>query len=350
MIDGYTKMKMSKWSVQDQAYFLKRVGELLSRGYPLAEAVESLALYLSPRKKQEIIHTLSELREGYPFYKILKDLKFNQQLIGYVFFAEQHGGLAASFQAGSEMMLKRNKDMQKIQKIFFYPILLILITGFLFLFVERVLLPRFISLFQTMNLKTNFFVHVIMLFSDVAPILFYVGVVIISSFVIYYFLKFRKLPLLSQRKIIVKIPLIGRFFCLVYTHYFTVQLSYLITSGISIFESLMLFEKNIHQPFYQEVGNYLITMLRTGEKLDEVLRSLSIFDQELVQIVKHGQENGKLDQELFFYSNHCLNVLEDRIEKTIKTIHPCLYGIVGILIISMYLAVLLPMFHLLDGF
>ncbi|WP_413308807.1 hypothetical protein AA0X95_11025 [Bacillus sp. 1P10SD] len=31
-------MKPRKWSVNEQASFLKRTGELLARGYPIAEA------------------------------------------------------------------------------------------------------------------------------------------------------------------------------------------------------------------------------------------------------------------------------------------------------------------------
>ncbi|WP_269085679.1 hypothetical protein [Neobacillus mesonae] len=30
-------MKKHKWSVNEQASFLKRIGELLARGYPIAE-------------------------------------------------------------------------------------------------------------------------------------------------------------------------------------------------------------------------------------------------------------------------------------------------------------------------
>ena len=66
-------------------------------------------------------------------------------------------------------------------------------------------------------------------------------------------------------------------------------------------------------------------------------------------IIKHGQENGKLEQELLFFSQHCVVNMEEQIEKCIKMIQPVLYLFIGFLVVSMYLAILLPMFNLLDG-
>ena len=47
-------MMGSKWPVDEQARFLKRAGELLARGYPLAEAIESLSFYLDNKRKDDI--------------------------------------------------------------------------------------------------------------------------------------------------------------------------------------------------------------------------------------------------------------------------------------------------------
>lgn len=73
------------------------------------------------------------------------------------------------------------------------------------------------------------------------------------------------------------------------------------------------------------------------------------FEKEFPMIVKHGQENGKLEQELLFFSRHCIKIMEEMIQKRLSTIQPILYIIIGFLVVSMYLAILLPMFHLLDS-
>ena len=102
-----------KWTLDEQANFLKKLGELLIRGYPLSEALESVLYHLPKYRRHEVNECLVTLKEGYPFYLILQKLKFDEHLTGYVFFAEQHGGMATAFVEGSNMVQKRAKDFFK---------------------------------------------------------------------------------------------------------------------------------------------------------------------------------------------------------------------------------------------
>ncbi|AGK54884.1 competence type IV pilus assembly protein ComGB [Bacillus sp. 1NLA3E] len=338
-----------KWSNQQQALFLQRTGELLSRGYSLSEAIDSLAYYFPAARKKDINQCIVELREGYPLYQILTNLHFNKNLIGYVYFAEQHGGLAEAFKEGSTIMLKRSQDVQRLMRMLYYPAILIFITAILFYFVEQVLLPKFTSLFQSMDLKQNLFTRVIYFFGDMVPyfLTFLLGLTIILF--LYYIFRIRRQSPLDRRNQMVKIPVIGSFCKLLYTHYFSVQMSYLLSGGLSVLEALRMFEKNLEQPFYGQICLEMRGRLSKGDNLEMIISSFSVFEKDLSHIVKHGQEKGKLSQELSFYSKHCVMVLEEKTERWIKTIQPILYMIIGLLIVSMYLAILLPMFHLLDG-
>lgn len=342
-------MKHHKWPVKEQASFLKRTGELLARGYPIAAAIESIALQLPTKRKEELHECLIELKNGLPFHAALTTLSFNKDLIGYVYYAEQHGSFANALLEGSNQALIKDQDRQKLIKLLQYPMLLMFITGFLFIFIENTLLPRFTTLFSSLGLEANFFTNVIYAFDQYFPIVIGALLIFIALISVYYFLIFRKLSLLQQRSQLVKIPIVGRILKLLFTHYFSIQLSFLLSGGISISESLILFEKNQRQPFYSCIAKEIKYRLITGEKFDTILAGLSFFEKEFPMIVKHGQENGKLDQELLFFSKHCVTNMEESIEKCLKTIQPILYLLIGFLVVSMYLAILLPMFHLLDG-
>ncbi|UAC47233.1 type II secretion system F family protein [Bacillus aquiflavi] len=343
-------MRRYKWSIREQANFLKYTGELIERGYPLSEAIESLTFQLKEKRKKEIGDCLEFLKEGRSFSYILTKLGFKEDLIGYVFFSEQHGGLANALQDGSEVMLKRRKDIERLLKLLYYPLILIFITILLFIAVENMLLPRFTSLFNTLQLEANFFMIFVKSFAEVLPIIVPVSFIIILLFLSYYVLFFRKLPSLQQKQLLVRLPFSGSFCKLLYTHYFAIQLSYLLSGGIPIYDALIIFEKNKKQRFYHEIGMRIRQQLVKGEKLEKIFSAYSFFEEELSKIVAHGQKNGKLDKELFFYSHYCLRKLEEKTEKGLKVVQPVLYSTIGLLIISMYLAILLPMFQLLDGF
>lgn len=347
---GCMIMGRRKWSMKEQAELLKKTGELLSRGYPLAEAIHSLTYQLGKHRKEEITEALAHLKEGHPFHKVLIDLGFNETLIGFVYFAEQHGSLADAFQDGSEMMLKRGEDLQKLKKIVIYPLFLVFITFFLFIFVEKILLPKYLSLFFTMNLPPNVFMKIIHAVGNVLPLFLTLASLIILTAVCIYFIKFRKLPQLKQKTILTSLPLAGSFYRLLNTYYFSIQLSYLLGGGLSILEALKLFEAHVKDSFDRELGSALQRRLVRGERLEDILQEYSFFEKKLAVIVKHGQNNGKLDQELFFFSKHCLLTLGEKTEKMLKTVQPILYVMIGLVIVSLYLAILLPMFQLLDGF
>lgn len=347
-IVGYMKRKKTKWSIEEQAHFLKRTGELLSRGYPLSEALESVTFQISDNKKEDINECLIFLKEGYPFYKILIDMNFHSNLVGFVYFSEQHGDLAMAFQDGSEMMLKRDRDMKKLKNIFMYPAFLIFITLILFIFVENILLPRFSILFASMELKENIFTKIVYVFGDLFPLLIFLLITSLFSFILYYYLKFQHFSMLKQKKMITSFPIIGSFFKLLYTHYFSVQLSYLLSAGLSINEALTIFEEE-EQKFEHEIGLEIKQRLMEGSKFEDIIHDFSFFESDLSGIVKHGLDNGKLDQELHFFSRHCIQRFEEKTDKLLKKVQPFLYSLIGLLIISMYLAILLPMFHLLDG-
>lgn len=338
-----------KWSVNEQASFLKRTGELLARGYPIAEAIESISLHLPSNRKEELYECLIELRKGLPFHETLENLGFHKDLIGYVYFAEQHGSFAEALLEGSGLALIKDKDVRKLLKLLQYPLVLIFITGFLFIFVENTLLPRFTILFKSMGLEANFFTKVIYIFGQYFPLAIGFLFIILLFIAIYYFLVFRKLSILKQRSQLVRIPIAGRILKLLFTHYFSVQLSFLLSGGISVSEALLLFEKNLKQPFYSQLGKEIKLKLVSGEKLETILSTFSFFEKEFSVIVKHGQENGKLEQELLFFSQHCVVNMEEKIEKSSKFIQPILYLFIAFLVVSMYLAILLPMFHLMDG-
>ncbi len=342
-------MKHRKWTLEEQAKFLHMTGELLERGYPLAEALNSIQYHLPKRHKAILTEGIQSLKSGESFYQLLQKLEFHHDLIGYVFFAEQHGNLAAAFLAGSRMMQKRVHDTAKLQKLLAYPLFLILTTLLLFFFMQKLLLPRFSSLFTSMNAEENAFTVVVSMFSNLLPFFLFLLFVLLFLFSLYYFFYFRNTPPLDQKRRLMKIPFASSYFRLYFTHYFSIQLSYLLGGGLSVNESLSLFEKNEQQLFYSELGREMKKELRMGEKLEDIVRQYPFFEKELSMIIQHGQKNGKLDTELAFYSYYCLQRLEDKMEKSMKIIQPALFAVIGLMIISMYLAVLLPMFQLLNG-
>jgi competence protein ComGB len=337
------------WTLLEQGDFLKKMGELLERGYSYSDAVESL-LYQMPQKRHlELRASLEELRAGQPLHTVFATLKFQKDLVGYIYFADKHGGMLEAISEGSKLTLNKNITLQKLKKIIIYPAFLFFMTNILFLFVEQTLLPQYFSLYDSMGLEVNVFTKVVATFGVMLPRITVFFLLTIILLLIVYFFYFIKLPILNQRKFLLKIPFIGPAIRLIQTQYFTLQLGYLLSGGLSVHESLHLFESAPRNIFYRDISIIINGRLKRGENLPQILMELNFFEKELPIVVNHGQTNGRLERELLFFSKSCLTKLEERIEKSLKHMQPILYGVIAFLVISMYLSIMIPMFRLLNG-
>ena len=345
----FFSMRKNKWPLKAQAEFLKKAGELLQRGYHIAEAIESISWQMPAHRKNDLSNCLASLKNGLPFHKVLEEMGVNRELAGYVYFAEKHGSFAEAVLEGSTAILKRDKDSRKLLKLMYYPLILLVFTGLLMIFVQKTLLPRFTMLFSTMGLEANFFTIIIAAIGRTLPLIGVMAAAGLAIGVVVYQIWFKKLPILSQRKLLLKIPLSGRLLRLIHTHYFSLQLSYLLNGGLSVFEALSFFEENKKQVFYSRTGTLMKEQLAGGEMLESILTGSPFFEPELSLIVRHGQENGRLGEELYFYSKHCLECVEEIAEKLTKAIQPTMFIVIAFLVVSIYMAILLPMFHMLDG-
>ncbi|MBM7693287.1 competence protein ComGB [Peribacillus deserti] len=342
-------MKISKWPVKEQAGFLIELGELLELGYSLSHALTFVQLNKNSKKAKDLDYALKLLKEGSPFYSVLEALHFQRNMTSYVYFSEQHGMLSKSLKEAGGFWLKRSIEVEKMKKLVLYPLFLLLFVLLVFYGFENLLLPKFETLFASMNPSGNTYLKIISSFSHFLKKLPLITLLLIFLSGMYYLLWYRKLCPLKQMSLKLKIPVAGRFIRIFTTQFFASQLSGLLAGGLSINESFHLFSMSGQQPFYQRVCENIQHELTKGRSLESILSTLPYFENNLATITASGQKYGKLDQELSYYSKKLLSVLEERIESYLKVVQPALFAIVGLLIVSIYMAVLLPMYSLLNS-
>ena len=81
------------------------------------------------------------LKDGKSLHDSFHQLKFHQDMLSYLFYAEQHGDISFALQQGSALLYKKDKyrkDMMKIMQypmflMFFLLIMLLFLTSFYYL-------------------------------------------------------------------------------------------------------------------------------------------------------------------------------------------------------------------------
>ncbi|USK84071.1 competence type IV pilus assembly protein ComGB [Peribacillus asahii] len=349
MKDWYLLMRGGKWKVKEQASFLLKLGELLEHGYSLAQAIRFLTFQESKKRQEDLQEGMEQLKNGEALHQVLAEMKFHSQLVSYIYYGEQYGELSRALKEGGKYWTKRAEDLDKIKKLFIYPIFLLFFIGNVFFILQRVLLPKFETLFASMHIEHNIFLNSILAISAILP---KIPIILLLLCILIYLLKrywFNQLCPLTQRRLILHIPVIGMLIRLYETHFFASQFSGLLSGGLSINESIQLLAQNRQQPFYQKLCTQMQRELLEGKQFEAIVQKLSYFEKNLYIVIANGQKYGRLDEELFHYSRLLLERIEEKTSMIMRIIQPMLFSFIGLLIVSIYLAVLLPMFSLLNG-
>lgn len=340
--------RSNQWSLEEQGQFFTQLGKLLEKGYSLAQAIEFLQFQQPLARQHDLQRCLSFFRAGLSFHEALQPLAFHSEAIGYLFFAEQHGQFAQGLVEAGNMLLNKAKYWQRLRKAASYPLFLLCFMVVMLLIVQQMLLPQFVHLSSSFAATRSSVSHVLIQIVSMVPVFFLsVGFLCVIGGSVYTIWA-KRLPPLTQIRLWLKIPLVRTVATLYYTHVFSLQFSHLLNGGLSAYEALQVFEKQHHVPFLRAEGSAMKEQLAKGEKLETLLADRPYYERALLLVVRHGQSNGELAKELFHYSQFVLQKLEERIERWTKVIQPLLFTVIGLLVICLYLAILLPMFDTMN--
>ncbi|MED4400919.1 competence type IV pilus assembly protein ComGB [Metabacillus fastidiosus] len=342
-------MKIKKsWKVKDQANFLKRLSDLLERGYTLNEGLTFLQLNETGTRKEELFICIQRLAKGDSLRAALTELQFHRDVLSYLYFAEQHGDLQFALKESSGMLMKKMIQMDKLMKLLRYPIFLLFTIIIILSIVNTVIMPQFQQLFGTMNIEPSFFSVFLLTVFDLFKWLFFILLFFILCLGLYYFFDFKKKQADDQMSILLNIPIFNKLLRMFNSYFFAVQLSNLLRGGLSIFESLTIFKKQNMLPFFKMEAAFIIEQLRKGERLESIMEENHFYERELGHVILHGQANGQLARELYTYSQFIIDQLEAKILKMITVIQPTIYILVGLVILFVYLSMLLPMYEMIE--
>ncbi|MCP3738501.1 competence type IV pilus assembly protein ComGB [Rossellomorea sp. BNER] len=339
-----------KRKLKEQGEILIRLGELLKNGYTLLESIDFLFIHLLKGKDDLRLEIIKNLQNGAAISEVLLNLGMSNNVCAQIYFAEKHGLVFETLLDSGEYLLKRHEDQEALKKVLQYPIILISILFLLLILLRKMLFPRFFLLYESLGYQPSPLIAWMMNLIHYLPhTIMVILMCILLGFGFYYF-KWRKLPPLKRSNLTISIPVISHYVRLIQIHFFSREFSYLLKSGMSINEALLIFENQSFRPLFQVIASKVRKDLYNGQTLPESLQSFSLFNTEFLTVIRHGEKNGKLAHELMFYSDYCMREFENRLNKWLKIIQPSVFVFVGLFILSIYFSIMIPLFQVMQNF
>jgi competence protein ComGB len=334
----------------DQGKFLKRLGDLLQKGYTFTEAIDFILL---PKGKKNIKlkkRLVGSLQKGESISTVMdKQLNIPAHVSAQIFFAEHHGQMGHTLSEAGSYLIKRRKNQEQLQKVFQYPLMLIFISIMMMVLLRKVLFPRFQSLYSSMGYEPSAKLTYLLHFIENFPTIFCAGLLFLLFLTIVFFLFKRRISPVKLSVVLCRFPFLSTYMKLGHSHFFSRELSFLLSSGVSITESLLIIERQSFRPTLQFISSHCIKKLKSGSPFHECFTTVPFLQEELSFVVHHGQTNGRLAEELRIYSDICFQELEEKTNAWLKYIQPAIFTFVGLFIMAIYFSIMMPLFQMMQG-
>lgn len=166
------------------------------------------------------------------------------------------------------------------------------------------------------------------------------------------FRKWRKTPVgeVAVDTIILKIPLFGELQRKVILVEFTRTLAMLISAGIHILDGLHVLKDSLGNVLFRNAVGEVAKKVEKGFPLGETFAQYPVFPPIVSQMMKVGEETGKLDDTLLKLSNYFKTESEHLVKGLTTAIEPIIMVVLGVGVGFIVISVITPIYNLTSQF
>jgi type IV pilus assembly protein PilC len=340
------KLGTDKWGLKQLVLFTQKLYNLINSGVELLSALRLLEKNCVNRTEKILLGGIIKgIQDGVPFSNCLSRYPqyFPQLYVNIVHTSEATGKLKDALMQ-LLIYLRRFEDLRiKVKQALAYPIFMILVgAGTIFVMLTFVL-PRLASMFDDFQAQLPL------------PTLILLN---ISNFLQHYWLVIIAFIIIAVSFFKIKRPSSESFFSRLKYHIpiakdiiykqsvanFSRSLSLLLQSGVNLLSALLDAAPVIVNPLYVGQLAQVRRDISEGIPFSDSLEKFKIFPDFFVQMIRVGEEGGRLDSVLADIAESYEKEIEADLKTVSSLIEPVIILILGLVIGGMVIAMLLPIF------
>jgi type IV pilus assembly protein PilC len=327
--------------------FTRQLATLIDAGLPLLRSLSILYDQQKPGKLKNILDELvNDVQSGTTFSEALaKHPKVYDKLyVNMVRAGEVGGMLEIVLNRLAEFAERREALSRQVKGAMIYPIMVLLVAGGIVTFLLIRVVPTFAEIFSDLGgalpAPTQFLVNTseALKHSYLKLLGFGVGIIVGLKMIF-------KIELVRaiRDRVVLKLPLFGQLVRKIGVARFSRTLGTLITSGVPILQSLSIVKETIANRVIANAVAEVHDSIREGETIAGPLEESKAFPPMAVNMIDVGEETGNLDSMLLKVADIYDAEVEVAIGGMLQMLEPTMMvvlgGIVGFIVISMYLPI-----------
>lgn len=337
----------------DIAIATRQLATLVGAGLALDEALATVA---GQQENQQLGRMLARVRDevvqGDALHLALsrRGRTFPPLYVNMVQVGESSGGLEQVLERLADFLEDQAKLQGRITTALAYPVLMAFVgVGVLFFLVSFVL-PKVTRMLDDLNQTLPLATRLLIGFSE---LLGSYGWLLLVFLVIagLLFVRWKKSATgeLAFHRLVLKLPIAGRFQLLVATARFTRTLGTLLQSGIPLLKALAIASNLLQNQVLRGVIEEAGESIREGAGLAEPLRRSQTFPPMVAQMIAVGEKSGDLETMLFKVADAYEHQIELSLTGMLALLEPLMILLMGSAVGFIVLAILLPIFQASSG-
>ena len=337
-------------STAELAVITRQLASLSQSGLPLEEALLAIAQQNdSPRTKGIIIGVRSRVMEGHTLAAGLGEFPqaFPDLYRATVAAGEQSGHLDVVLDRLADYTEARQELRQRINNAMVYPVALVVMSIGIISFMLATVVPRIVGVFENTSGELPPLTRALITTSDFLRdhwllILIFLAAVIVG---IWKLLQ-QEGPRRKYHHFLLRMPIAGRLTRGVNTARFTRTLSILAGSGVPILDALNISAKVIENLPMRDAVNEATLRVREGASISKSLAASKLFPPMMIHLIASGELGGKLEEMLTRTADYQEREADGLIATLLGILQPLLIVIMGAVVMTIVLAILLPIFEI----
>lgn len=331
----------------------RQLATMVSAGLVLSEAIDILVEQQNNKTlAKALIEVSSDIKGGLTFAQALgkhPDI-FPRLYINLVKSGEASGKLDQVLLQMADGLEKDREFKARVKGALIYPAVVISMMFVVMIIMMIFVIPKLINLYGQSNIDLPLPTKILIGTSNLFVNFWWAGLIIIfgSAFGIH---KWNKTPEgnLFLGKLLLKTPLIGKIISNVTLTNFNRTFGLLTSAGIPLLESIGIVSDLTNNPVYRNALKYAYSGVERGLPFSTLL-SADVFPRIVSQMVRVGEETGKVD-EIFYKLSEFFESESDHLVKNLTVaIEPIILIVLGIGVGFLVISIILPIYKLTTSF
>lgn len=337
-------------SKNDLIYVTSQLAIMVETGIPLSQALGGIIEQESNPTLRRMLKDLKGAVEGGQDFSTALSRHpqyFDKTYISLVKASEATGTLGQTLDRITGYLRKEAETRSKVRAALAYPMVMMTLAAGVTIFLLTYILPKFMPLFKSKGTQLPRPTLLLMGFSDVLLGYWWLWLFMTVALII-GFLYGRKTAqgrmLLDWLKI--HLPILGPMFRKVSISRGIHTLGTMLSSGVPVMEAIRLAAAVSGNYFYEQLWLKVLDEVAAGRRIHETLRGHPLLPKVLVQMIAAGEDSGKLDVVLERVSTYYDREVETSVKATTSLIEPIMISMMGVVVGTIGLALMLPIFSL----